>query len=132
MSKKLRIYYRGGDISHYERMQIITVDDEEDEKLQLTKMRKIEGYKFKLLPSIAIDGGRIYECINEDMHICDECEGRGHNECRECEGTGEIECDFCEGQGSMDVKADKEELKKKELLKQQEEEFKKRQLPLEL
>ncbi len=66
------------------------------------------------------------------MHVCEDCDGKGYKECPECEGTGELECDFCEGEGSLDVKADKEELKKQEMLKKQEEEFKNRQLPLEI
>lgn len=123
----IKVYYVGGEISNDARKDVF----HSHEDIYLPPVKKIEGYIFKLSPVITIDGGRLYQCTNDNMHICGDCQGKGYNQCNECEGTGEIECDECEGQGSLDPKSDREELKRKELLRQQQEEFLKNQLPLE-
>lgn len=65
------------------------------------KEHRIHPYIYKLYHVKSVDGGLIYDCINEYISVCSYCSGDGEVECMECEGTGK-DCNICEGFRKVD------------------------------
>jgi hypothetical protein len=108
--EKINVYFRGGNMDNDLRKMewdYVSIAD-------APKTFSIHPFKFKLHHVNAIDGGLIYDCINDYMQVCNDCNGRGHTECPECEGTGEIGCDECDAQGWTETPEHKKARLKKE------------------
>ena len=125
----MNVYYRGGKIQDYERVEKWDEDWTID---SAPKIRKIGAYKFKLHYVMSLDNGLIYNCINDDIEICTECDGHGKSTCEQCDGTGEINCDYCEGEGTLQKMETKQEKENKEKARQKMLDLVRNQLPLEL
>ena len=125
----MNVYYIGGKIKDYERLEKWDEDWTID---TAPKFRKIGAYKFKLHHVMSMDSGFIFNCINEDIEICDECDGHGKYSCPECDGTGEVGCIACDGEGTLSKEESKQEKENREKAEKRKAEFFRNQLPLEL
>jgi len=124
----MNVYFRGGGIEEYKRKS----DWAEKSIQDAPKTFDIYPFKFKLHPVKSLDGGLIYDCVNENIEYCEDCHGKGHHDCPECEGTGEIDCEECDGAGWAEKAEDKKSKEKKEQIKKAQEEALKKQIPMEL
>jgi hypothetical protein len=125
----MNVYYRGGKVLDYERKEVW----DDDWTLETAPpFRKIGVYKFKLHHVRAVDGGFIYDCVEENLeeYICEHCSGQGRHICTECSGNGFIECDFCEGEGLLKPKETERERLNREEKERKRQEFMKNQLNL--
>lgn len=108
---KINVYFRGGRIDDDQRKMkwdYVSISN-------APKTFSIEHFNFKLHYVNAIDGGLIYDCINEYIQFCYDCNGKGHTECPECEGSGKIECDKCDAKGWSETPEHKKTRVKKEM-----------------
>lgn len=109
----MKIYYRGGRIDDHLRVK----DDDTIMSRQLApKQVQIGKFFFSLSPGLSLDGGLIFDCINEHTTHCENCEGHGEYECGYCNGTGMIECSECDATGSVQ---DDEKIEDKERLEKE-------------
>jgi len=93
------------------------------------KFKKIGAYKFKIHHVRAIDGGLIYDYVEDETekYTCEHCSGMGKHSCEFCDGSGMIDCDFCQGEGSLRppetergrLNREEKERKKQEFMKNQ-------------
>jgi len=125
----VKVYFRGGKIEDNQRVREMAEVSMVDAQREMF----IRPYKFKLNAVRAMDGGLIYNCINDDveMDYCDECSGHGKTTCPQCDGDGEIDCEECEGIGMTESDAGKKAKKKMEEEAKAHAEFLKNQISLE-
>lgn len=108
----MNVHFRGGKVRDDERLEKWTDDWTYH---TAPKFRQIGPYKFKLNPVGSLDGGLIFDCLNESIEPCEECHGHGRLTCEACDGTGLIDCEFCEGEGTVEPPETKREITNRKL-----------------
>jgi len=125
----MKAYFRGGKLQDWER--------ELDNGMWQTRadapsITNVGIFKFKLLPVEALNGGLIYDCINENAEECYNCNGEGEHDCGYCDGTGRVDCDDCDAMGFIESDEELTKRKKREDREAKEKaEQEKRQIPME-